>query len=118
MNDGTVVKAFRRESQTSRPVEDWRDHEALTRGFFEAEASAYERLSHHAVLSISAPRFLGRIDPASILDLAQPPERGYVRDCGFRLEQIPGNDIKVSVLAEPLHSEVAAILERLRDEVE
>lgn len=118
MRDGTVVKAYRRQPHTSRPVEDWRDHEALTRGFFEAEAAAYERLSGHPELRVFAPRFLGRIDPAQISDLAEPPEEGYVRHCGFRLERIPGKDVKVSRLPEPLRAEVEMILERLRDEVQ
>jgi len=47
MTDGTVVKAYRREAFGNGPVQDWRDHDALTRGFFEAEASTYERLSDH-----------------------------------------------------------------------
>lgn len=118
IGDGSVVKAYRRQQHTSRPVEDWRDHEALTRGFFEAEATTYERLSKHPDLAVFAPRFLGRIDPVAISDLAQPPERGYVRHCGFRLERVPGQDIKVSRLPEPLRDEVETILERLRDEVQ
>lgn len=118
MGDGSVVKAYRRQRHTLRPVEDWRDHEALTRGFFEAEAAAYERLSEHPDLAVFAPRFLGRIDPAGISDLAEPPEQGYVRHCGFRLERILGKDIKVSRLPEPLRAEVETILEWLRDEVQ
>lgn len=118
MADGTVVKAYRRQQHTSGPVQDWRDHEALTRGYFEFEAAAYERLQRYPDLLVFTPRFLGRIDPAALSDLEDPPELGYLRACGIRLEKVPGEDIKVSRLSQQLRTEVEAVLDRLRDEVQ
>lgn len=117
MCDGSVVKAYRRQRHTDRAVQDWRDQDALTQGFFEAEVAIYERLSHHPDLAVFAPRFLGRVDPCGLSALADPPEEGYIRNCGLRLEKILGKDIKVSQLQEPIRGEVEKVLERLREEV-
>lgn len=118
MGDGSVLKAYRRQRHTSRPVEDWRDHEVLTRGFFEAEAVAYERLAQNAGLAVFTPKFMGRADPCQFPDLTEPPQEGYVKDCALRLERIAGKDVKVSLLRQPIRGEVETVLKRLRDDIE
>jgi len=117
MKDGTVVKAYRRQTFTTRPVEDWRDHDAITRAFFEAETKTYERIQRHTELALFTPEFHGRIDPCGLQDLIDAPELGYVRNCGIRLERIAGEDIKVAHLEPLMQAEVERVLWRLRDEV-
>jgi hypothetical protein len=117
LGDGRVLKAFRRISYTDLPVEDWQDHEALTRAVFHNEAVGYEKLQQHADLCVYAPEYFGCLDPIVIgMTAGFPPER-YVAGCGIVLEQISGVATKIAHLPVALRVSAEHVLEEIRDRI-
>lgn len=114
LEDGTVVKAFRREQHTGRGA-DWRDENALTTELFAAEARAYETLMGLPELAVYVPRFLGRVDPCALV--GDPGQEIYVQGCGIWMERIPGDAVKFGHLRIEIKEELQPILVRLAEAV-
>jgi hypothetical protein len=116
LGDGTVVKAFRRNSHTNRSDVSQEDQDALTRGFFLNEARAYEALQSHADLEIFVPKFAGRIDPTQ-LEVAELRADAYVVGCGLRLERLDGHAVKIANLPRDVQMRVEAVLEQMQERI-
>jgi hypothetical protein len=115
MPEGRILKAFRRRSHTNDLdlVQNWVDHDAVTRAQFRAEALAYERLQSFPALAMYAPRFFGLMDPLQLLGPGK--EDSYVHNCGLILEFIPGRAQKLAHLEKSVEEKVALIIEQIRD---
>ena len=117
LGDGTVVKAFRRNSHTNRTDVSQDDQDALTRGFFLHEVLAYEALQSHSDLEIFAPRFEGRIDPTRLEVTGQSPASVYVSGCGLHLERIQGEAVKIANLPRDVQIRVEVVLEAMQERI-
>jgi hypothetical protein len=113
LDDGTVIKAFRRQRHASRP-DDWTVHDQITRRLFRTEAESYERLLPHSDLQIYLPHYYGRIDPTEV-PLPNSGKGEHLKDCGFRLERLSGEEDKMGVLPDELQAEIDVILERIAE---
>jgi hypothetical protein len=110
---GRVMKAFRRRAHTNDVVQDWTDHDAITKAQFRGEALAYEHLQSLPALAVYAPQYFGRADPLAILG-SDVHER-YVPPCGIVLEFIAGRAQKLALLDPATEERVAEIVEQLKD---
>ena len=113
LHDGTVVKVYRRVSQTHAEVKDWNDHEMIIRRLFLTEVRAYETLQRQADLSMFLPRYWGTFD-LSDLDIPAPTAEPFMANCALRLEHIPGHDIKVNSVDSALVGEIHAVLSEMQ----
>lgn len=115
LGNACVLKAFRRKAHSVHPVADWDEHDALTRAYFRAEVTTYERLQDLPELSLYVPQYYGHADPLQVLRDVPNVEARYVGGCGILMEKIHGPAVKVSRLEPAIQKEVKTILEEIRD---
>lgn len=108
LENGTVLKAFRRKSHIHGAVVDWYDHDLLTKAHFVAEARAYESISDQHDLSKYIPKYFGRANPVELLGSDE-----YVMGCGFIIEFIQGRAVKLCYAT----SDILEVLNKVVDEL-
>lgn len=118
IGSGRVLKAFRRKAHTSGPVSEWRDHDAMTRAEFRAEARAYEWLQKYPELERFVPRYFGEADPIALLPHVGNAASCYIAKCGLILEYIPGVASKLVHLEPSIRAKVEDFLERFQEEAQ
>lgn len=117
LDDGTVVKLFRRMEVTHDPIETPVDHEVVIRAVWDAEASAFELAAKTPGLGEYLVPFHGRCRITDVIDgTGQSIATRYVLDCGIRLAFVPGRAEKVAHMQKhPLFPEIDKYLDRLAD---
>jgi hypothetical protein len=115
LGDGTVAKVFRRVQQTHSEVQNWDDHEFITRRLYWGELTAYTRLQDRADIVPFIPKYYGPLAIGS-LDLQRSrATEPLMADCALQLEFVPGTDIKVANMEEPLLSSAEEILRKISE---
>lgn len=107
LGNGTVLKAFRSESRAHGNIIDIRDHDLLTSVFCAQEINAYLKLKELECVKQYIPAFYGRKDPVEFLPDFEGP---YVKNAGFVIEKIKGEDQKIVHLPQQMQENVESIL--------
>lgn len=113
LDEGRVLKAFRRIQHSDHLLIDWADHEAITRAKFRAEAHAYRDLAALPDLNPYVPKYFGVVDPMGLSCLRDTSK--YVAGCGLILEFISGSAKKLAYLDTSIRPDVEVIVERLEE---
>jgi hypothetical protein len=115
--DNTIIKLFRRQQVTHNSTEDASDHDVVLRAVWDAECAAYEMLAGRSELARYTPRYFGRLRISDVLnESGESVGEEYLLDCAYRLQRVPGRDVKVGWLqGEAIFPKVDAFLDLLNE---